>query len=74
MPLIAARWSLAKCDKKTSGETRLRLSAFFESENLFQAVFVRLDHLFDHLATDGTGLLGSQVAVITLFQVHAHLP
>ena len=29
-------------------------------------------HDVDHLAADGTGLLGGQVAVITLFQVHAH--
>jgi hypothetical protein len=30
-------------------------------------------NLLDHLATDATGLLGGQVAVITLLQVNAHL-
>ena len=29
-------------------------------------------HDVDHLAANGTGLLGGQVAVITLLQVHAH--
>ena len=38
---------------------------------LLQAVLVLLDHLFDHLATDRTGLLGGQIAVVALFQGHA---
>ena len=40
---------------------------------LFQALLVSLHHLLDHLATDGTGLLGGQVAVVALLQVDAHL-
>lgn len=38
---------------------------------LFKAVFVRLDHLFDHLSADRTGLLGGQVAVIALLKIYA---
>ena len=30
-------------------------------------------HLLDHLATDGAGLTGGQVAVVTVLQVDAHL-
>ena len=30
-------------------------------------------HLLDHLATDGAGLAGGQVAVVTVLQVDAHL-
>ena len=29
-------------------------------------------HLLDHLAADGAGFPGSQVAVVTVGQVHAH--
>ena len=31
-------------------------------------------HLLDHLATDGTGLAGGQVAVVALLEVDADLP
>ena len=31
-------------------------------------------HLLDHLAADGTGLAGGQVAVVTFLQVDANLP
>ena len=30
-------------------------------------------HVLDHLAADGAGLTGGQVAVVALLQVHAHL-
>ena len=40
---------------------------------LFQTLLVSLNHLLDHLATDGTGLLSGQVTVVTLLQVDAHL-
>mgnify|MGYP001083711134 CR=1 FL=1 len=33
---------------------------------------VAFDHLLDHLAADGTGLLGGQVAVLALLQGDAH--
>ena len=41
---------------------------------LLQAVLIGLDHLLDHLAADGAGLTGGQVAVVTLLQVDADLP
>ena len=31
-------------------------------------------HLLDHLAADGTGLAGGQVAVVALLEVDADLP
>ena len=31
-------------------------------------------HLLDHLAADGAGLAGGQVAVVTFLQVDANLP
>ena len=31
-------------------------------------------HDVDHLAADGACLLGGQVAVVTLLEVHAYLP
>ena len=34
-------------------------------------ILIGFDHLFDHLAADGTGLLGGQVAVVSLLQVYA---
>ena len=39
-----------------------------------QVLLVGLDHLLDHLAADGAGLAGGQVAVVALLQVDAHLP
>ena len=39
-----------------------------------QALLVGLDHLLDHLAADGTGLAGGQVAVVALLEVDADLP
>ena len=38
---------------------------------LLHAVFVCLDHLFDHLAADRAGLTAGEFAVITVFQVDA---
>ena len=45
-----------------------------KGEPLLQAVLVGLDHLLDHLAADGAGLLAGQIAVVTLLQVDAHFP
>ena len=39
---------------------------------LLHALLVSLDHLFDHLAADGTCLTGGQVTVVTIGQVDAH--
>ena len=36
-----------------------------------QILLVALDHLLDHLAADGAGLAGSEVAVVALLQVDA---
>lgn len=41
---------------------------------LVQAVLVGLDHLLHHLASDGTGLTGGQIAIVTLLQIDTHLP
>ena len=41
---------------------------------LLHALLVGLDHLLHHLAADGTGLAGGEVAVVALLQVDAHLP
>ena len=38
-----------------------------------QVLLVGLDHLLDHLAADGTGLAGGQVAVVALLEVDADL-
>ena len=45
-----------------------------EEAILLHAVFIGLDHLLDHLAADGTGLLRGQITVVTLLQVDADLP
>ena len=39
---------------------------------LLQALFVSLNHLLDHLAADGAGFPGGQVAVVAVGQVDAH--
>ena len=39
---------------------------------LLQTLLVSLDHLLDHLATDGASLTGGQVAVIAIGQVNAN--
>ena len=41
---------------------------------LLHAFFVGLDHLFDHLAADGTGLARGEIAVVALLEVDANLP
>ena len=46
---------------------------FCESGEL-QVLLVALDHLLDHLAADGAGLAGSEMAVVALLQVDADLP
>ena len=43
-------------------------------ERLLQPLLVSLDHLLDHLAADGAGFAGGQVAVVTVGQVNADLP
>ena len=43
-------------------------------QSLLHAVLVGLDHLLDHLAADGAGFPGGQVTVVTVLQIHAHLP
>ena len=40
-----------------------------ERRQLLHAVLVGFDHLLDHLAAHGTGLLAGQVAVVALLQV-----
>ena len=40
---------------------------------LLHAVLVRLDHLLDHLAANGTGLTAGQIAIVALLQVDANL-
>ena len=41
---------------------------------LLHTLLVSLDHLLDHLAADGTGLAGGQVAVVAIGQVDTDLP
>ena len=41
--------------------------------SLLHAALIGFDHLLDHLAADGAGLLGRQIAVIALLQGNAHL-
>ena len=43
-------------------------------KSLLQVLLVALDHLLDHLAADGTGLAGGQIAVVALLEVDADLP
>ena len=49
------------------------LSALCERAFL-QVLLVALDHLLDHLAADGAGLAGGQIAVVALLEVDADLP
>ena len=44
------------------------------SRSLLHALLVGLDHLLDHLAADGAGFAGGQVAVVAVLQVDANLP
>ena len=48
----------------------MKLSVFV----LLQALLVGLDHFLDHLAADGAGFQGGQVAVVAALQIHADLP
>ena len=41
---------------------------------LLHVLLVGLDHLLDHLAADGAGFAGGQVAVVALLQVDPNLP
>ena len=40
---------------------------------LLHALLVGLNHFLDHLAADGAGFAGGQVAVVAFLQVHANL-
>ena len=40
--------------------------------NLFHAVFIRFNHLFNHLTADRACLLRGQIAVVPLFQVNTY--
>jgi len=46
-------------------------SASSIESRLLHSVFVCLDHLFDHLAADGTGLTAGELAVVTVLKVDA---
>ena len=41
---------------------------------LLKPLLVSLDHFLDHLAADGAGFAGGQVAVVAFLEVHADLP
>ena len=45
-----------------------------EGKDSLHVPLVGLDHLLDHLAADGAGFAGGQVAVIAVLQVDADLP
>ena len=40
---------------------------------LLHAVFIGLDHLFDHLASNGAGLTAGELTVITVLEIDADL-
>ena len=46
----------------------------FAKEPFLQVLLVALDHLFDHLAADGAGLAGGQIAVVALLEIDADFP
>ena len=46
----------------------------FPTVGLLHALLVSLDHFLDHLAADGAGLTGGQVAVVTVLQVYTDFP
>ena len=48
--------------------------AICEAYLCLQVLLVALDHLLDHLAADGTGLTGGEIAVVALLEVNANLP
>jgi len=69
-----------KKKKKAGRYPQYRSALFPANGRLFTHLFgvldlvlVLLDHLLDHLAADGTGLLGGQVAVVALLQIDANL-
>ena len=68
----------AQTDQKNRVRRRgdpLRQTRFvLRSEYSAHILLVGLDHLLDHLAADGAGFAGGQVAVVALLQVHADLP
>ena len=43
-------------------------------EALLHGALVGFDHFLDHLAADGAGFTGSEVAVVAVLQVDANLP
>ena len=52
----------------------IRLPVFCPSGNLLHALLIGLDHLLDHLAADGAGFAGGQLAVVAVGEVDANLP
>ena len=59
-----------KKNRSKKERTAMKLSVFA----LLQALLVGLDHFLDHLAADGAGFPGGQVAVVAVLQVHTDLP
>ena len=55
------------------GSSRLRLWKSRGKDSLHVAL-VGLDHFLDHLAADGAGFAGGQVAVVAVLQIDADLP
>ena len=49
----------------------MQASLFISLFGLLQAVFVCLNHLLDHLAADGAGLAGGDIAVIAVLEIYA---
>ena len=52
----------------------MRIAFGLSAWRLLQILLVSLDHLLDHLAADGAGFAGGQIAVVALLEVYADLP
>ena len=59
-------------DSLAQKRTALKPSAFVRI--WLQVLLVGLDHLLDHLAADGAGFAGGQVAVVAVLEVDADFP
>jgi len=55
-------------------QSRSLLCIFILLKSLLHAVFIGLNHLFDHLTADRTCLLAGEVTVVTVLQVDADFP
>ena len=73
-PLISLPLSCHKTLQKRARPVGRALCLRFAKEPFLQVLLVALDHLFNHLAADGTGLAGGQIAVVALLEVDADLP